>query len=368
MVVDSPAALATTFLITHGHTANVAPIIVADENHHVVGHFQTCIVVVLHLFVERPHLGSLLSRFTRYILDNLTLIIDDALHQLRVRLVTHRLVAVATHTDGHNVLGTLHTFNALTEELVQLRLVRLIVPSAPLLAVTGILLVVAGHRLVVRGAHDNTHRVGQFTILRVVGIECPAPHGGPQEVTLQTQNQLEHFRIERASAIFSTKGILHPRRQTGCFVVQEDATKLDSGLSGSIRTAFYPRLRVLCHGGIGPPVPGRHAQLATQFIDTIDGTTLVAAGYDNCLSFWQSGNDEFLAFAFQIRQFQLVNGLVPAQRTDQDGGSICRFARSLAQHTFHVLAQVLDGHLHAFILLGAIAYRGISQRHAISLL
>ena len=149
VVVDAPATLAGPLLRRHGHTADVAPVVVADENHHIVGHLQSGIIVVLYLFIECPHLRGLLCWFLRHLLDDAALIGNDAVHQLRVGLVAHGLVAVAAHADGHDVLGTIHALDALTEELVELRLVRLVVPGTPLAAVTGILLVVTGHRLVV---------------------------------------------------------------------------------------------------------------------------------------------------------------------------------------------------------------------------
>ena len=116
---------------------------------------------------------------------------------------------------------------------------------------------------------------------------------------------------------------------------------------------------------IGPPVPGRHAQLAAQFVDAVDGAALVAAGYNHLLPLGR--NDEFLAFAFQVGQFQFVYLLVLAQGSNQNRWSFHRFSRSLAQYAFHVVTQVLDGHLYAFVFLLAIAYCGISQRHAIGL-
>ena len=140
---------------------------------------------------------------------------------------------------------------------------------------------VTGHRLMMRGTHHDTHTIGQLAVLRVVGIESPAPHGRPHHITLQTENKLKDLLVECPAAIFSTEGILHPCGQTGSLIVQEDTTKLHSGFTGSIGTILHPSLRMLCHRSISPPVPGRHTQLTTQLVDAIDGATLVAAGNDD---------------------------------------------------------------------------------------
>ena len=69
---------------------------------------------------------------------------------------------------------------------------------------------VAGHGLVMRGSHDDTHLVGGLRVLRVVGIECPAPHSRPQHVTLQSQDELKDLGIEAVIAIACAEGVLHP--------------------------------------------------------------------------------------------------------------------------------------------------------------
>ena len=230
VVVESPATLALLFL-SGRQTAHVAPVVVAEQYRHIVRHAQSCVVVVLYFFIECPYLWGLVCRFPRHLLDDATLVVDDALQEFRVRTVAHGLVTVATHADGHDIVSTLHALDTLTEETVQILLVRAVVPGAPALAVTGILLMVAGHGLVVRGTHHHTHGVGGLQVLRVVGIESPAPHGGPQVVALQPEDQLKHLLIELMTSEVGAEGVLHPRRQTGCLVVEEQATVSDSRLS-----------------------------------------------------------------------------------------------------------------------------------------
>ena len=161
MVVDTPATLTFAFG-SSGHTTDITPVVVADKDHHIIRHTETGIIIVLHLFIERPYLRGLLSRFARHFLDNPALVVNDIFQQLGVGIRTHGLVAITTHTDSHDVVGTLHALDTLTEETVEVFFVRLVVPRTPILTMTGIFLMIAGHRLVVGGTHDNTHLVGDF--------------------------------------------------------------------------------------------------------------------------------------------------------------------------------------------------------------
>ena len=103
----------------------------------------------------------MVGRPSGHFFDDAALVVHDALHQFGVCAIAHGLVAVAAHADGNNVVGATHALNAFAEETVQVVLVGLIVPWTPFLALAGVLLVVAGHGLVVTGAHDDPHLVGQ---------------------------------------------------------------------------------------------------------------------------------------------------------------------------------------------------------------
>ena len=320
MIVDTPATFTLTLLIIDGNTTDVAPVVVTNQNHHVVRHTESGIIVVLHLFIECPYLCGFLGRLASHFLDNLALVVDDTLHQLGVCLVAHGFIAVTTHTNRHDILSTFHALNTFTEELVELRLIGLVVPCAPLLTMTGILLMVAGHRLVVRCTHDDTHRVCRLQILGIVGIESPAPHSRPQEVTLQTQDEFKDLGIEVMVTIVGTKGILYPSGKTRCLVVEEQPTELYGWFTICICSGQDTHVVVLGYGDIHPPIPGRHTHLARQLIDAKYRTTTVATG-NNHLSV-DGGDDELLALALQVGQFTalhpLVNLLVRANRTDKD--------------------------------------------------
>ena len=47
-----------------------------------------------------------------------------------------------------------------------------------------------------------------------------------------------------------------------------------------------------------PPVPWGHSQLTTQFVDSIDGASLVATGNNNLIA--DCGNDKLLTLALQL--------------------------------------------------------------------
>ena len=161
MIVEAPAAL-TLLLLGRRQSAHVTPVIIAKQHRHVIGHTESCIIIVLYFFIQSPYLGRLLGRTLGHLLDDTTLIVDDGLQKLGVSAVAHSLIAVATHTDGHNVISTLHSLDTLPEEAVEIFLIRGIVPSAPPFSVTSIFLMVARHGFVVRGSHHNTHLVGRL--------------------------------------------------------------------------------------------------------------------------------------------------------------------------------------------------------------
>ena len=161
------------------------------------------------------------------------------------------------------------------------------------------------------------------------------------------------------AAVFGAKSVLHPCGQTGSLIVEEDATELNSGFPIGVGTSDDIGIVVLGYGSIGPPVPGRHAQLAAQLVDAVDGASTVAAGNDHLIT--DGGDDEFLTLAFQVGKFQPVNLLIFSQRANQNGRIGCRFGRKTAKHTLHIGLQVADGHLHPFILLLAVANGGVNQ-------
>ena len=222
VIVDSPTAFALAFGGS-GQFADIAPIIVAQKNNHIVRHTQAQIVIGLHFFVERPNLLPLAGRTARNIGNYFSLIINNILKQTLIFLIirdilvvvaflaAHRGIAIAAHTNGNQVLVVLRALDSLTEKLIDNGFVRRIVPNAVLIAATHPLLVVAGHRLVVRRAHNNAELIGSAAIFGVIGIESPTPHCWPHKVSAQTKNQFKHIGIETVVAVIGSVSIFNPR-------------------------------------------------------------------------------------------------------------------------------------------------------------
>lgn len=129
VVIHSPASRVLA-LLGVGEFADIAPVVVADEHNHIVGHTQAEVIISLHLFIYGPYLLTLLGLMAGHILDNLTLVLEDFAQKVHIVFVarhivvvialfaTHRGVAVAAHADCNQVLRTGGTFNALTEKSV----------------------------------------------------------------------------------------------------------------------------------------------------------------------------------------------------------------------------------------------------------
>ena len=79
----------------------------------------------------------------------------------------------------------------------------------------------AHHRFVVTRAHDDAVSVGKPGIVRVVLVEGIRPHGGPQVIGAQAQQQLEHVRVHLR--IPAAKFFARPLAQRRLFVIDEDA-------------------------------------------------------------------------------------------------------------------------------------------------
>ena len=261
VVVESESALALTLEVA-GLAADVTPVVVAEEQRHVVGHGESGIVVALHLGEDGPELGHGVGTAVD-ILDDLALTFDHLAEGPDVLLVValaHRHVAVATHADGHEVVVVLVALHALTEEPVDALLVRGIVPGSHLLLAMQILLMGAHHRLVVTGTHHDAHLVGEAGVLGIVLIEGRRPHGGPEVVGLQAQHQFEDMLV--GLCVDASEMVRTPSAERGPLVVDEKAAILH--LRGRLddAAAVVPHFILMLHGHIGHPVPGRDADAA----------------------------------------------------------------------------------------------------------
>ena len=282
MVVHSPPA-GTLALVHVGKSSDVPPVVVAEEDRHVVRGPKTFVVVVLHFFVERPHLRHFCRALAGLALDDGALVRNYGAHQLEVSSPVHRFVAVAAHTDRHDVFGILHATDSLGEELVENILVRLVVPHSELLTAARPLLVVARHRLVVGGSHHDTHRVHRLDVFRIVSIVRPAPHRRPEEIAAQTEYQLADALIEPVVAIVRAVSVLDPTCEAWRFVVEEDSAIAYCGLAVRVRALgdcerIVPRQR-----RVRPVVPRRNSDLLGKLVYPVDRASPVAAGDDQRL-------------------------------------------------------------------------------------
>ena len=167
---------------------------------------------------------------------------------------------------------------------------------------------VARHGLVMASPHHDAHIVSGLRVQRVVSIEGPPPHGWPQEVPLQAQDELKNSLVETVVAIVRTVGVHHPRRQTWCLVVQEQATVAHPGFAVSILAKLDKYSVMLRHRHVSPPVPRRHTYLLRQLIDAEHGATLVAAGNHQLLP--DGLDDVLLRPSLQVCQHALLHPLV----------------------------------------------------------
>ena len=283
VVIHSPAA-GVLALLGVGQSAHVAPVVVAEKDDHVVGHAQTRVVVVEHLLVERPHLRCLGGGLAGLLGYDFSLVFDDFLEELHIGFGAHGLVAIAAHTDRDDILSPFHALDSLGEETVEVLLVGVVVPCTILFAVTGVFLMVAGHRLVVACAHDHAHLVGRGAVLRVVGIERPAPHRGPEIVAAQTQDKLAHVFVELMPSEVGAVMVFHPCGETRGLVVEEDAAVFHSGFPCGVAAAFYGEVVGLTGGYVGPEIPGGDAKLLGKFVDAVDCAAAVTSGYHEGLT------------------------------------------------------------------------------------
>ena len=369
VVIDAGAAAALA-LVEGRQAPEVAGVVVRPEQRHVFRRAQPTLVVPLYLREERPELRDLRGIGPHFFGQDPALVGEDAFEQLHVGLDTagadHGLVAVAPHPDRDQVFVILVARNALAEEPLQGPGVGGIVPLAVavLLAPTGPLLVRAHHRLMVGGAHDDAVLIGQTRIVRIVLVEGVVPHRRPEVVGPQAQEQLEDLRIE--PRVQPAELLLGPTGQARSLVVEEDAAilhgrrPLDKG--AGLEEDRLPVLR----RHIGPPIPGRHADLLGDFVQTVDRTPLVATDDhqgpgDAGQRLVDRGDRERLPFPGEAggrhlaRPHQPINQQAMAQRAGDDdrlaaGRLACDQHGEHTAHAFDVRTQVRRGALHAGVI------------------
>ena len=206
--------------------------------------------------------------------QDLPLVYHDALQQCGVGALRHRQIAVAAHTERDGALVGRVTTDALVPEGAQDLSVGRVVPRPAAMALP--LLLRAQHGLVVRSTHHDAVLVGQPRVQRVVLVEGVGPHRRPEVVALEPEDQLKDLRVELAVVVAEL--LLDPARERGRLVVQKDAAVLHSRRALDVRARLHVQGAPPLDRHIGPPVPGRYADLLGQVVDAVDRAALVAAG------------------------------------------------------------------------------------------
>ena len=128
------------------------------------------------------------------------------------------------------------------------------------------------------GADDHAILVRQLGVQRVVGGERIVPHGGPEIVTLEPQDEFKDVRVHPVVQL----AVLLPRpgHEARAFVVDEDAAIFYRRRTLHVTARVHVERAVAFGRHVGPPIPGRHPDLFGQVIHAENRPALVAAGDD----------------------------------------------------------------------------------------
>ncbi len=361
MVVDTRPAGACTFF-GRRQTANIAPIVVAPKQCHVVRYPHAVVIVVFYFLVERPHLRDLGYIGVDVIGQNLSLVGDDFFQQLHVGVhiaaANHRFVAIAAHPDSHDALIVLVSLNPLFPEGLESLFVFGVVPlpvseTSPVL---GPFRLGTCHRFVVGRSHHNPIFIGQTRIFGVILIERFTPHGRPEIVAAKTQDQFEHVGVH--FGVDAAELFISPRPETRLFVVDEYAAIFHGGFAGNMPAGKHVGFGTLAWGNIGPPVPRRDSDRLGKLIDAEYRPAFVAAGNHQRLidagnGLSNRGDHKTFPLSFDIGNIQFargdkaVNHPALSQGTDDDGasghGTVGRQGGLYSGHAINIRLQIADG-------------------------
>jgi len=334
-VVIHAVAAGTFQVLGAGEVADVAPVVVGEEDEDVVIHPHPLVVVVLDLLVERPDLGDRGGGFAEDLGEDGALVADDFLEQGHGGVFGHGLVAVAAHADGDEALEAAHAFDAAAPEFAEFIAVGLVVPGAAAEAFPFV--VGAHHGLVVAGAHDDPVFVGETRVAGVVGVEGDGqPHGRPEVVGLAAKEELEDVGVE--GLVEAAEVLACPVAQGGGLVVDEDAAIFHLGFARGVAAGGDVESFTPGRGHVGPEMPGGDADLARELVDAVDRTAFVAADDHERLvvvggGVIQGGDDEALPFAGEVGDVDPAGGdegvdqRAATEGADKDGATAIGLGR-----------------------------------------
>ena len=110
------------------------------------------------------------------------------------------------------------------------------------------------HGLVVGGADDDAVIVGEGRTQRIVVVYGPSPHGWPQQVAFQAEDQFENMVVELV--VEAPEFLVGPARQCRGFVVDEYAPVFYPGFPEVVAAFSGEEPFAGFYGHVGPPVPG----------------------------------------------------------------------------------------------------------------
>ena len=337
-------------------TPDISPVVVAKQQSYIIGHFKPRIVVALNLSKDGPKLRYRIFPPIN-VLDYFALALNhlfQSLHIIRIIPFAHGHIAIAPHTNGHQIIIGLVALHSLTEELVYTVFVYGIIPRADSTFSAKVFLMGAHHRLVVRCPHHDTILIGQSRTFRIILIKVRCPHGRPKVIGFQTQEEFKDVGV--CFGVYPSKVVLAPSAKRRPFVVDKNSTvfhfrgRLDD--SSSRITDFIP----MTHRSIGHPVPWRHAHLLRKGIDTVNGSPLVASRYHeiavHCVNqigfplIFDLTDIDFLLFDQLPDESAFPNG------SYNDISLIGIFVKSdlccCTRHFTHIITQIVSSTNHSF--------------------
>src|SRR5690606_18154422 len=146
-----------------GQLAYIAPIVVTEKQSYIIRHTHTIVVVVLHLFIQRPELGRMLGIFACNVFYDLPLIFNNVLQETYILFITHGFVTIPALSDGYYRFQITATFNTASPNIPYPLLVLTIVPR-PAIAIPLPLVLRSCHRFMVGSSHHDSHFIRQSTV------------------------------------------------------------------------------------------------------------------------------------------------------------------------------------------------------------
>ena len=214
------------------------------------------------------------------------------------------------------------------------------------------------HRFVVRGSDNDAHLIRKRSVFRIIIVKSISPHGRPDEISFQPENQFKHFFVKQM--IKPSESGFRPSGQSRCFIVQENAAIFHGRLSGGKFSRFYEYFFRFSHRNIRPVIPGRNSHLTGKFINPVNGTPQIASCNDQSFfnsicRIFNSLNNEFFVFSFQIDfSNQLIDKLVFVVSTYNDFNRLIariQYYRFFTGNHFYVILKMQNGILNSGILI-----------------